>query len=244
MESGDRPALRVVLLGGFRLLAGDEQVTVSGGSERLLSFVALCGQAVPRTLMAGTLWPDRPERRAYSSLRSALARLEGAGRQILDVGATEVRLSQDAGVDIEEARSLARRVLDPDTPTPVRDLSADSVESLSVDLLPGWYEDWVVREAEDWHQLRLHALEALAEDFIAAGRFADAVAAAGVAVRAEPLRESSHAALIRAHLAEGNQAEALRDYERYERLLETELRLRPTPLVSDLVAGLRAVAQP
>jgi DNA-binding SARP family transcriptional activator len=244
MESGDRPAMRVVLLGGFRLLTGEEQVTVSGGSERLLSFVALCGQAVPRTLLAGTLWPDRPERRAFASLRSALARLEGAGRRILDVGATEVRLSQDAGVDIEEARSLARRVLDPDTPTPAQDLSADSVESLAVDLLPGWYDDWVVQEAEEWHQLRLHALEALAEEFITAGRFADAVAAAGVAVRAEPLRESSHAALIRAHLAEGNQAEALRDYDRYENLLDTELGLRPTPLVSDLVAGLRAVAQP
>ncbi|GAA3797820.1 hypothetical protein GCM10022226_16480 [Sphaerisporangium flaviroseum] len=242
MESGDRPALRVDLLGGFRLLAGGEQVTVSGGSERLLSFIALCGQAVPRTLMAGTLWPDRPERRAYASLRSALARLEGVGRQVLHIGATEVRLSPAAGVDIDEARSLARRILDPSTPTPDGDLSATSVETLSVDLLPGWYDDWVVQGAEEWHQLRLHALEALAEDFIRAGRFADAVAAAGVAVRAEPLRESAHAALIRAHLAEGNQAEALRDYERYEHHLAEELRLRPTPLVSDLVGGLRAIA--
>ncbi|WP_405146515.1 SARP family transcriptional regulator [Sphaerisporangium sp. NBC_01403] len=241
MESGDRPVLRVDLLGGFRLLAGGEQVTVSGGSERLLSFVALSGQAVPRTLMAGTLWPDRPERRAYASLRSALARLEGVGRQILDIGATEVRLRPAAGVDVDEARSLAKRILDPGTPTPEQDLSAAAVETLSVDLLPGWYDDWVVHEAEEWHQLRLHALEALAEDFIRAGRFADAVAAAGVAVRAEPLRESAHAALIRAHLAEGNQAEALRDFERYEHLLGSELGLRPTPLVSELVAGLRAI---
>ncbi len=48
-------------------------------------------------------------------------------------------------------------------------------------------------------------------------------------------------ALIRAHLAEGNQAEALRDFERYEHLLGSELGLRPTPLVSELVAGLRAI---
>ncbi|MCW2877336.1 MAG: transcriptional regulator, family [Sphaerisporangium sp.] len=242
MESGERPLIRVDLLGGFRLLAGGEQVTVSGGSERLLSFIALCGQAVPRTLMAGTLWPDRPDRRAYASLRSALARLEGAARQILDIGATEVRLNPGAGVDIDEARSLARRILDPGTPTPDHDLRAATVETLSVDLLPGWYDDWVLHGAEEWHQLRLHALEALADHFILAGRFADAVAAAGVAVRAEPLRESSHAALIQAHLAQGNQAEALRDFERYEHLLDAELGLRPTPLVSELVAGLRAVA--
>ncbi|WP_248961183.1 AfsR/SARP family transcriptional regulator [Sphaerisporangium perillae] len=243
MESGERPALRVDLLGGFRLVAGGEQATVSGGTERLVSFAALCGQAVPRTLLAGTLWPDRPERRAQASLRSALARLEDAGRQILDIGTTEVRLSPSAEVDIGEARALARRVLDPCTHTAGDDLCAEAVEILSVDLLPGWYDDWVVREGEEWHQLRLHALEALADDFTEAGRFADAVAAAGVAVRAEPLRESAHAALIRAHLAEGNQAEALRDFERYERLLSVELGLRPTPLVTDLVAGLRAVAQ-
>jgi DNA-binding SARP family transcriptional activator len=160
---------------------------------------------------------------------------------VLDIGATEVRLSPAAGVDIDEARALARRILDPDTPTPCEDLSAGTVETLSVDLLPGWYDDWVVHEAEEWRQLRLHALEALADDFVRAERFADAVVAAGVAVRAEPLRESAHAALIRAHLAEGNQAEALRDFECYERLLKSELGLRPTPLVSDLVAGLRAI---
>ncbi|MET8140633.1 BTAD domain-containing putative transcriptional regulator [Sphaerisporangium sp. NPDC005288] len=240
MGSGERPALRVDLLGGFRLLAGGEQVTVSGGTERLVSFTALCGQAVPRTLLAGTLWPDRPERRAQASLRSALARLEAAGRLVLDIGSTEVRLSPAAGVDIGEARALARRVLDPGGRPAGADLSAAAVEALSVDLLPGWYDDWVVREAEEWHQLRLHALEALADDFVEAGRFADAVAAAGTAVRAEPLRESAHAALIRAHLAEGNQAEALRVFERYERLLSCELGLRPTPLVADLVAGLRA----
>ncbi|WP_214415443.1 AfsR/SARP family transcriptional regulator [Sphaerisporangium fuscum] len=241
MERGDRPALRVVLLGGFRLLADEEQIVVSGGSERLLSFLALCGPVVSRTLMAGTLWPDRPDRQAYASLRSALARVEGAGRLFLDIGGTEVRLREGTEVDLEEARALARRVLDPAEPISDHDLSAFSVEALSMDLLPGWYDDWVVHVAEEWHQLRLHALEALAEEFTREGRFADAVTAAGVAVRAEPLRESAYAALIRAHLAEGNQAEALRDFERYERLLDTELGLRPTPRLEELVADLRAL---
>jgi hypothetical protein len=73
-------------------------------------------------------------------------------------------------------------------------------------------------EAEDWRQLRLHALEALA------GRLA-----ASAAVRAEPLRESAHAALIQVHLAEDNQSEALREFTRYRTPLHAELGLEPTP---------------
>ncbi|MEV4188142.1 bacterial transcriptional activator domain-containing protein, partial [Streptosporangium canum] len=72
----------------------------------------------------------------------------------------------------------------------------------------------------------------------------DAVAAAGVAVRADPLRESARAALIRAHLAEDNQVEALRCFEHYSRHLQAELGLRPTPRLCELVAGLRSDAPP
>ncbi|MDP9861163.1 MULTISPECIES: AfsR/SARP family transcriptional regulator [Streptosporangium] len=239
MESSDQSPPRVALLGGFRLLAAGGQVTVSGGSERLLAFVALCGHPVPRNLLAGTLWPDAPERRAGASLRSALVRLNGAGRQVLSVGSTEICLRPGAHVDFHEARSLAQRVLDPTTPTHERDLSAEAVALLSDSLLPGWYDDWAVVEAEEWHQRRLHALEALTADFITAGRYADAVAAASVAVRAEPLRESARAALIRAYLAEGNQAEALRCFEHYSHHLQAELGLQPTPRLCGLVAGLR-----
>ena len=53
------------------------------------------------------------------------------------------------------------------------------------------------------------------------------------AVAAEPLRESAQRALIRAHLAEGNRSEALRQYRSYESLLRDELGLEPT---SDLKA--------
>ena len=54
-RAGAGLSVRVALLGGFRLLAGDDVLPVSGGSERLLAFVALHRQAVGRLLVAGTL---------------------------------------------------------------------------------------------------------------------------------------------------------------------------------------------
>ena len=85
----------------------------------------------------------------------------------------------------------------------------------------------------------MHALEALASRLHAAGRWGEAANAAGAAVRAEPLRESAHAALIKVHLAEGNQSEAVREFTRYRALLHTELGLEPTPQLCHLVQELQ-----
>ena len=87
------------------------------------------------------------------------------------------------------------------------------------------------------------ALDALALKLAAAGRFGDAVAAALAAVRAEPLRESATAALIRVHLAEGNQSEALRAFQRYEALLASELGVDPTPALRTLLPDARRVTR-
>jgi len=139
------------------------------------------------------------------------------------------------GVDIREARSLAHRILECAYRVEASTTSL-AISALASDLLPGWYEDWVAADAEEWHQLRLHALEALAGQLLAGGRFGEASAAAEAAIRAEPLRESARAALISVHLAEGNVVEASREYERYAKLLRAQLGVCPTSRLSELVA--------
>ena len=42
------------------------------------------------------------------------------------------------------------------------------------ELLPDWYDDWVLLERERFRQLRLHALDALCDDLTRAGRHWDA----------------------------------------------------------------------
>jgi DNA-binding SARP family transcriptional activator len=72
------------------------------------------------------------------------------------------------------------------------------------------------------------------------GRYGQALEAGHAAVRMEPLRESGHRSVIRVHLAEGNQAGALRQYHLFRRLLENELRLEPSGQMHDLMAELIA----
>ena len=161
---------RVSVLGGFQLwLSGSEQVGIPRASQRMFAFLAIRGGVTSRAGVAGALWPDATEIHAFSNLRSALARLDRPCRKMLRVSKLELGLAEGVTVDIRHAQRLARRLLDLAVTPGQSDLSPAAMMILSGDLLPGWYDDWVLIEAEDWRQLRLHALEALASRLTAVG---------------------------------------------------------------------------
>lgn len=217
----------VILLEGFGLDATPAARRLSRGSQRLIAFLALRAVSVRRDLAAGMLWPLVTEVRAHANLRAALSRLGPAGRDTVVAGAEDVALVDGVVVDLHQAQSLARHLM-----VPANSLDAAAVPpaiaALSASLLPGWYEDWALLAAENWHQLRLHALETLASSLAGTGQFGYAADAAGAAVSADPLRESARRALIGVHMVEGNQSEALREFERYRHLLRVDLGLEPT----------------
>jgi DNA-binding SARP family transcriptional activator len=229
-------ALQISLLGRFSLAdSSGVAIPVANGTQRLLSLLALRDRVVQRASVAGALWPDVSESHAHASLRSALLRVPNAARSVVVVSDAELSLADGVEVDVRDAQSLAHRLLDDAMPEHADDVSRAAVSRLSFDLLPGWRDEWVSADAESWRQLRLHALEALTERFAARSRFGEAMTAALTAIRAEPLRESAHAALIRVHLAESNRSEALRQFERYELLLRSELGIEPTPRLRELI---------
>jgi SARP family transcriptional regulator, regulator of embCAB operon len=236
-----RPHIRISLLDGFRLEEDGVSVLLPAGSQRLLAFLALKGRSVRRAGAAGTLWPAVTGDHASSSLRSALARLSPGARAGVLATTTEIGLSDDVAVDLWDSRGLAHLLTAPERSSPTFEPDVDAIADLSHEVLPGWYDDWVLVEAEDWRQVRLHALEALADRLSQRRKYADAAMAALAAVRAEPLRESPRAALIRVHIAEGNPSEALREFTRYGELLGLELGVEPTERLRGLVAQLLPV---
>ena len=234
--------LRLWLVGHFRLTTPGAEVALGDCGARLLALLALREGRITRCGTAGTLWPETSDDHAQGSLRSALRRLPGPARRAVDVTGHDLSLASDVEVDLHEHRSLAFRLLDPTCPTRAVDLNGEAMRQLSGDLLPDWYEDWIRPEAAAWRQLRVHALEALAARLVQTRRFGEAATAATVAVRADPLRESARAALVRVYLAEGNQSDALEEFHRYRRLIRAELDLEPTPLLGDLVRDLGPAA--
>jgi len=222
---------KLTLLGAFDLSVGGESITLPMNGQRVLVFLALHGRSLLRPFVAGSLWLDSPEDRAAGSLRSALWRLNRRHR-FIETNGERLCLAADVVVDVDDASTQARRLLDPaesECPSP-------DCLLLSQDLLPDWYDDWVSIERERFRQLRVHALERLCDRLVEANRFGEAIEAGLSAMRSEPLRESAHRALVRAHLAEGNTCEALTQYRRFRELLHDELGLDPSPQMEDLIA--------
>ena len=222
------------LLRGPYVSIGGGRLEVPEGSKRLLVLVAITGGPVDRRHAAGVLWPNGDDLRAAGNLRSALWRLRSAGLDVLNADKSALSLRAGISVDIDLLYTWAERVLDPGVPT--SELSGLAWRAEALNLLPGWYDDWVLFERERLRLRLLHALEALSQRFAIAGRHAEAVEAALTAVHAEPLRESAQKALIRAHLAEGNLGEARRAYRQYRLTLARELGVAPGEELAALVS--------
>jgi len=223
------------VLGGFDLRTGSQSIRVAPAVERLLAYLALHGGPATRLKVAGVLWTDHPERRAMANLRSTLWR---AGRTALPLLRTQgelVALHGDVVIDLDELRDVAHRLRDvAGAQTSRRDLER---LTSSGEVLADWYEDWVLIERERFRQLRIQALEEAARQLARARDFGGATDAALAAVSLEPLRESAQRALISVHLAQGNRAEAVRQYDRFRQQLADELDLEPTPGLRELVGS-------
>jgi DNA-binding SARP family transcriptional activator len=230
------PSVRVTLLDGFGLdLAGRGRRSTADdlprAVQRLVAHLSLCLRAT-RTATAGHLWPDVPEDHAHGSLRSALWRLNKAAPGLVEVSGSALHLAADVRVDVRDLSDWARRVVVPSGAS--QDVVLPDTALLG-DLLPGWYDDWVLLERERLRHLRLEALEAVAARLALLGRHGEALQAAHAAIRAEPLRESAHRVVVRIHLAEGNVAEAVRAYELFRTMLADELGVGPSGLMTRLV---------
>lgn len=225
--------IRLGLLGTFEATVDGEVVALPMSAQRVLAFLALHGRSLLRSFVAGSLWLESTDDKAAGSLRSSLWRVNRDAR-FVEANGEQLRLHAGVAVDLDDATEQAQRLLDPSTsdcPSLNRFLMHD-------DLLPDWYDDWVAIERERYRQLRVHALEQLCERLLAAERFGEASEAGHAAVRIEPLRESAHRLVVRVHLAEGNESEALRHYNRFRDLLAGELALAPSAKMTALVEHL------
>lgn len=235
-EHEPAPNLRLTLLDRFEFTRDGQAVPLPTGAQRLLALLAIRSRRIQRLVVAATLWTDATEHRAAANLRSALWRLRDVDGGIVEADQHEVGLNPDVQVDVRRLLDESSRLLDDATGN--AHITAD-IADLTGELLPDWYDDWVLAERERVRHLRLHALEELCDELSVRDYYAGAVRAGLAAVMVEPLRESAHRVLVAAHLRAGNQHEALRQYDTYRRLLESELGLEPSPRIDALVASLR-----
>lgn len=226
------PPVDLCLLGGFAVVADGTPIAVATSGQRVLAMLDLYGGGADRSRIAGTLWPDSDEKRAEANLRGAVWRMPDAISDTLVRSASRLAFGPQWSSDTARAAATARALAEGASPDGIdRDLFCR-------DLLPAWDEVWLDLPRERHRQLRLHALESLAEAQLRADAPLDAVDTAMEAVTAEPLRESAQYLLLRAHLAAGNRQAAARAFARFRDLLRAELGVDPSAAVLATIGSL------
>lgn len=216
----------VHLFGGPYVSCGGVTHGVPRGSKRLLAFVALAGGRVERSYAAGCLWPFGDETRAAGNLRSSLWRLRQTGVDVVRADKWSLALAPGVGVDTHRLCEWSGRLVHGTAVT--GDLTLDQVPADALDLLPGWYDDWVIIERERIRQRVLHAMEALCRQLTRLGRYDEALAVARAAIAAEPLRESAQRVLLETLLATGCPSQAWGAFTAFAELVRGELGVEPS----------------
>jgi DNA-binding SARP family transcriptional activator len=251
-----RPQTRIYLAGGLALEGPDGSVPEEAfpGRQGRLCFARLAaqhGRPVAVDELANELWlgelPAAWEtalRAIVSKLRTLLARSGVHDAEIVAVsGAYRLDLPADAWLDIDAAADAIHRAEtaagrgEPDSAAGWA-LGARAIAARP--LLPGLESPWLERQRERLTDILLRALTCLAEIWLAKGDVALAVRDAELAIDLDPYRESSRRLAIRAHLAAGDQAAAVRAYERCRQLLRADLGIEPSSETTALVAGMLA----
>jgi len=232
------PAIPMVrLIGGLSLHHDGRRAALPPGSQRLLAYLALHPAGVDRRSAAGVLWPTVDDGRAAGNLRSALWRLQQVGCPLVHAEQSTLELREEVQVDVTRLEAWATRIVS-GTASP-EDLAVDPGPIAELELLPGWYEDWVLAVRERLHLRRVHALEELSLLLRRSGRPSAALEAVHLAVLAEPLRESGQLALIEAHQAAGNWAVARQQFDAFRRILRREIGIEPSPELTAVATARR-----
>lgn len=213
----------------------------------LLGFLALHpNKRFPREELAALLWPDAYSDRGRHNLRTALAILRKQlqvpgveGSPLLLAEREAVWLNSAAFVtDVREFELLLAEAHA--TKEEGRtELLARAISLYQGDLLPGYYEDFILLERQrlaDGFQKALHELIRLLEKQEA---FGQATEFAYRALAFDPLDESAQATLLQLLVAQGQKERALQRYQEIERLFQAQLQSPPPPSLQQLAAQIK-----
>jgi len=220
----------------------DEQRFPGRQGRMLFAYLAVQhGRSVPRDELAEVLWGDdlpatweKALRVLATKLRALLEEcgLDGSTALRSAFGCYQLTLPADTWIDLDAAvaamergeAALAGREFDE-----AREQASTAAELARRVFLPGEDGRWVEDQRRDLRDVLVRALECLRDGALAEGEFGNAVRHAAEITALEPFRETSYRALMQAHVAAGNPAEALRVYERCRSFLADELGAYPSP---------------
>ncbi|MGZ9235223.1 MAG: tetratricopeptide repeat protein [Anaerolineales bacterium] len=232
------------MLGTFNVIYKDKVVSIaSRPAQSLFAYLILnAGTSHRREKLAGLLWPDSLEETARDNLRHALWRVRkaleaGASTRFLhgDDRSISFKAAEEYWLDVAQLEQLGD------------DSSADElIHALSEyhgELLPGFYEEWVVLEREHVASIFEHQMARLMSLLQEEKRWLDILDWAERWIKLGQKPEPAYRALMSAHAAKGDMSKVAATYERLLKSLR-EFGIEPSEQTRELYRNLKSGKEP
>jgi DNA-binding SARP family transcriptional activator len=209
------PMLKILLLGVFEIECGKQNIQIPGRPAQSLFAYLVLNRDVShrREKLAALLWADVPEVAARENLRHTLWQMRKA---FGNSSATEYFRTDDLSVKFTSSADVW---LDTDVLkiAAERKCADDLIKALSVykgELLPGFYEDWVILEREYLNYVFEHNMARLLAMLQTEMRWLDIFewGERWIAFGQKP--EPAYRALMLAHKEEGEMSKVAETYAR------------------------------
>lgn len=236
----------ITLLGTLKAKQGERTITRfrTQKTASLLAYLAYHRhKSHPRELLIELLWPEaEPESGrhnlslALSSLRNQLEPPGVVSGSVIVADRWAVELNPESfSTDVATFEQILRTSAQTRDDTPKMEALRRAVDTYTGQLLPGFYEDWVLTEQTRLSERYFQALLQLTSLLEKESDLATAIEYARKAVEVDPLREETHGELIRLLATAGQATVALRQYRELERLLDQEYGEPPSPKLRQLI---------
>jgi DNA-binding SARP family transcriptional activator/predicted ATPase len=224
--------LEVRLLGQFDVRLDGKPVAIpSRSAQSLFAYLILnAGTAHRREKLAGLLWPETTEEKARDNLRHALWRLRKALAAAYP-GARQYILTDEISIafDAQSGYWLDTSILE--CGASEHATAADLIGLLALyhgDLLPGFYDDWVILEREQLQALFEQETHRLLAILVNEQRWADVLDWGERWIAFGHTPEPAYRALMVAHNAQGDLPKVVAAFERCRQALHDTLGVEPS----------------
>ena len=238
--------LEVRLLGGFEVKQDGESVAItSRPAQSLFAYLILnAGTSHRREKLAGLLWPDSTEENARDYLRHGLWKLRKAIENKSSKDAANLYiLTDDISVSFNPVAAYtldAAKMEDVDMGCSSTDELMDGLSLYEGELLPGFYDEWIVLEREHLQALFEQKMECLLERLGEEARWGDTLEWGERWISFGQKPEAAYRFLMRAHAARGDMSRVATTFERCTKSL-SEFGVEPSEqtrvLYEDLKSG-------
>jgi WD40 repeat protein/DNA-binding SARP family transcriptional activator len=228
--------LEIHLLGWFEIRLDGESIELpSRPAQSLLAYLLLNLGAHRREKLAGLLWPETTDVNARKSLRQALWLL----RKVLGADHAQVLITDDISISINKAGFwLDTAILDSSD-------SENSIESLigsaqvyRGELLPGFYDDWLILERERLQMVFERKMRLLLDRWAGSGQWGEVVEWSERWLALGHAPEPAYRALMVAHANLNDQSSMAAAYQRCRETLARELGVEPSEETDSLYQNL------